>query len=401
MGVEALLRLVAGRDKRGPVREQASIAALALVLATGCQLFGGVRIHEIAIASGKPSNVAVIASVTRDGKPVADLPRSAFRVEENGQKLDPLSTHLQLLSPALVTGFQTVLLLDLNDASSESRRKQLAKAAGAFVRRVRRRQGVTVMVFDGAAKARVVSEYSPEPHATGPDQLDELLKLPARDPSRNLRGAVKQALQALDARLDGSKRPVRRGTLVTFTRGPDLAGRVASNDFEALLDDSDDQLVYVGVTGDPIDEDADTLGSAGRVMSQGKDTLAIAFDEAASLVSRLAGKYYLLSYCSPARAGKPMLRVTVAVPNTDGDDETDSFESSFDAKGFFPGCKSSSPPRFARTSKRGSATTGSGSPPSAASHQSSGVVNQPSEPIPVEPPDEHVVPPPDKPGYAP
>jgi len=132
-----------------------------------------------------------------------------------------------------------------------------------------------------------------------------------------------------------------------------------------------------------------------------RDTLPIAFDETASLVSRLVGKYYLLSYCSPARAGKPVLRVTVAVPGTEGKEETDSFEATFDAKGFSPGCKSSSPPRFARTRKRGAVNAGSGSSTAAASQQSNGAVNSPSKPMPVEPPDEHVVPPPNKPGYAP
>jgi len=55
--------------------------------------------------------------------------------------------------------------------------------------------------------------------------------------------------------------------------------------------------------------------------------------------------FYLLSYCSPARAGKHEVRVEAVVKEGKGE-KTGSLVSSFDATGFAPGCDPSTPPSF-------------------------------------------------------
>ena len=82
----------------------------ALILLQGCQLFGGARIDELAIGTGKPSNVAAFVSVTRKGKPVVGLPASAFQLEENSQPInaetsEPASTNRNTLSTKNKTSF--------------------------------------------------------------------------------------------------------------------------------------------------------------------------------------------------------------------------------------------------------------------------------------------------------
>jgi hypothetical protein len=368
------------------------------MLLSGCHWFSAVRLENVATASGKPSNVAALVSVTKKGEPVRELDLAAFKVIEDGTTLTGEQADIRLLDPASVAAFHTVLLLDLGHATSEDRKRQLAKAAASFVRKVRRSQPVSVLVFDGSSRTRLVGDFSAEPNGSGPEQLDNLLMMVPSDPSRNLRGAVVNGLETLDNNLNRTARPIRRGTLVVFSRGPDIAGRVPSSEFEERTNGSEHQLVYVDVTGDGSDDETTQLGEHHAVRSQGPENLPIAFEEAGAIASRLTEQYYLISYCSPARAGQRTLRIEVTVPSTESEIETDGFETTFDATGFTPGCNSGSPPRFL-VGKRDTSKPASGvlktepivSPPSA-----------PADPQPVEPSrEESEVPPPNKPGYAP
>jgi hypothetical protein len=307
-----------------------------------------------------------------------------------------------LLDPSTVVAFHTVLLLDLGHASTEENKRQLAKAASSFVRKVRQRQPVTVLVFEGSARTRLVGDFTTEPNGSGPEQLDNLLAMAPADPSRNLRGAVLDGLDALDSRLEKSTRPVHVGTLVVFSRGPDVAGRISQTDFDQRLRNTDYQLVYLDVQGDTGDDVTDVLARRNRVDSQASDTLPIAFEEAGALANRLTQQYYLISYCSPARASTRQLRIEVRVPGGENETETDSIDTEFDATGFTPGCNAGSPPRFV-VKKRESET-----PPSPTKNTLGGKAE--GSPRSTEPSSKSVettkgtdteVPPPNKPGYAP
>lgn len=334
------------------MRWQKLALLLLLPVVSGCHaLFGGVRLTELATASGKPSNVAMLVTVEKKGQPVADLGPAAFQLTENDQLLDAQAVDLRLLDPSTVATFHTVLVLDLGHANSDERRRQLARAAAAFVRRARQKQGVTVIAFDGSNRTRTVAEFSVESNGSGPEQLDNLLQIAPIDPSRNLHGAVVAALNVLDARLARSQRPVRLGSLVVFSRGPDVAGRVKSEVFEKSVSRTEHQLVYVDVAGDPESSETSSLASAGRIDAPSADSVPIALEDAAIHVNKLLSRYYLLSYCSPGRAGERELEVTVQVTDADGDIERDSVDTRFSSDGFSAGCSSSTPPRFATRRK--------------------------------------------------
>jgi len=55
----------------------------------------------------------------------------------------------------------------------------------------------------------------------------------------------------------------------------------------------------------------------------------------------LTRRYYLLSYCSPARAGKHEVKIEAVADGSSGE-----IGYSFDAKGFTPGCDPGKPPPF-------------------------------------------------------
>jgi len=309
-----------------------------LTLLQGCQLFGGARIDELAIGTGKPSNVAAFVSVTRKGKPVAGLPASAFQLEENSQPINAETSQLQLVDATHHAAFHAVLLVDISESSQPEARRLVSKAAAAFVRRARRGQTVTVVAYDGSDKVKVVGEYPVDPRADAPEMVDALISLVPADPSRNLRGAVAQGIDILNERLESSGNTVRLGTLTVFTRGPDLAGRFSKKELDKALSENTHKLVAIDVTGSTLDDTSDLVSENGFIHAQSADTIPIAFEEAATLVDGLREQYYLISYCSPSRAGVRKLTVTVSIPDSDGKDDKESFSAPFDATGFSAAC---------------------------------------------------------------
>jgi hypothetical protein len=318
-----------------------------ITVTNGCQVLGGVKVTEVATASGKPSNVATMVTVTQDGQPVSSLAPAAFRLSENGKLLENRAVDLRLLDPARVAAFHTVLLVDMSHAATDEDRQQFSDAAAYFIRSVRVRQSVTVLGFDGSPKTRLIGEFPVDVTGAGVEHIEK--KLSAKlDPSRDLRSAVLQALELLDNRLDRTARPVRIGTLVVFARGPDVAGRVSVAEFEARLSQTKHQIVSINLTGDPPNDQSSQWSKDGKIQALAIESLPIAFEEAASAVEKLSGQYYLLSYCSPARAGENRLRVEVQVVSDELQVDTSDVEASFSALGFTRGCSSANPPQFAR-----------------------------------------------------
>jgi len=69
--------------------------------------------------------------------------------------------------------------------------------------------------------------------------------------------------------------------------------------------------------------------------------IATSFEAAAARVEAMSNRYYLLGYCSPARAGKHVVRIETTANGKSG-----SLEYEFDAKGFGPNCDPNRPPAF-------------------------------------------------------
>jgi hypothetical protein len=265
---------------------------------------------------------------------------------------------------------------------------------------VRQKQVVTVLAFDGSPRTRLVGDFTVEVNGTGPEQLENLMMMVPSDPSRNLHGAVTAALDALDSRLERSGRSIRLGTLVVFSRGPDVAGRVRANDLDERLSHTEHQLVYVNVTGDPTSAQTSRLTTRGKIEAEASDTLPIAFEQAAQLANKLANQFYLLSYCSPARAGERRLRIEVEVNDEDGDAHTDAIDTHFDATGFSPSCNAQTPPRFT-LALRASSDRNAATPPKTAATNSTASETPTTTDDPIEPDSEIEVPPPKNRGYAP
>ena len=78
-----------------------------------------------------------------------------------------------------------------------------------------------------------------------------------------------------------------------------------------------------------------------KVRPSVKERIEAAFDDVAALIEAAGKKFYLLSYCSPARAGTHTLTVEVETAGRTG-----SLETPFNADGFGPKCNPSKEPVF-------------------------------------------------------
>jgi hypothetical protein len=374
--------------------------------AFGCSLLRGVEVDSVATSVQKPSNVALYVSVLDGKNPVSSLMVENFKVFENEQLVPTDQSQLTLLDRDLAAVHHTLVLVDMSQSKDDESKRLIARAVAGFVARTRADQAVTVYAFDGSPDLALIGEF-PRAVAT-PEALEELAPLRSyavRDPSRNLYGALGQGLKELDTRLMQGQKPVRIGTLVVFTRGPDVAGRSNEEQVRDLLDQTPHHVVSVGVGETEGDYYLDDIGRAGVIRAQAANTVGVALEEAATKVSSLYDMYYLVSYCSPARAGARRLRLEVAFSTPEGDEKTGDVEQDFDANGFGPGCDPTTPPRFVVNTGQGvpSVTVPESTPapatPSAPKTQPSATPE--AEPESPEPEGDEIVPPPPKPGYAP
>jgi hypothetical protein len=130
-----------------------------------------------------------------------------------------------------------------------------------------------------------------------------------------------------------------------------VAGRVERDKAHDLVWESAYDVLVIG-TGDPQTGDAGAeFARQGVVEPQSVNTLPIAFEEAGDRALGELQKYYLVSYCSPARAGTRRLRLEVSYTNKEGEEHTGDFDMEFSAKSFGPGCNSAQAPRLTLTPK--------------------------------------------------
>jgi hypothetical protein len=330
-----------------------------------------IEVESVAISAQKPSNVAVYLWATSRGEPLTELSESDFRIYEDGQLVDAEQAGLTLLERELAVEHHTVLLVDMSGEKTEVH-AEIARGVATFVQRVRQSQGVTVYAFDGSKQLQLVGEFERQPEAAEPESIPALEEWNPRDTSRDLNTAVLEGLMQLDARLMRVQKAVRIGTLVVFSRGPDLAGRVTNEQLLNALDQTERQLYGLGMV-DSTRDGLDAIGRSGTVRAQSYATLAGEFESTAAVVDGALRRHYLLSYCSPSRAGTRQLRVEVVVADADGRELRGDVELRFDATGFGPGCDPKAIPRFvlqgADTADQPAADTPAvsvGTPPTAA-----------------------------------
>lgn len=315
---------------------------------SGLALFGavtslacgsGVQLEPVSVKAAPPGRVVAVVSVSDHGSPAEDLSPDNFEVREGHVALDPAQVGLRVQPFGQLAGHEAVVLVDGSHAFADNERAPLGAALSQLIDRLRFHQSVTLLIFDGSAVLRSIARYPRNPLAAplGKDPgIERLLSYKPRDKSSSLYSAIVSGRKALDARLSKAATVPPLGSLVVVARGPDLAGRADEAAARAALSGQRSFLLKVGTWSR--DTSLDWVGDDGTRAAASLGTLGTPVDELARLVDEVFLRRYLVSYCSPARAGKRTVEWVVKLRDEDGNTRQAHAESEVDATGFNASC---------------------------------------------------------------
>jgi hypothetical protein len=319
----------------GCMNRSALLSFLApLVLASGCV---GLRVQLVQASVQKPSQVALFFSVeTPDRNPVPGLTAEQFHIFEDGKPVSPSESKQTILNPDIAVMQYTLLLVDMSGSVTGSGELAALQAPiDDFTKTVSQHQQTAVYAFDGRPDIVRLAGFSASPHVS-------LASFKPKDPSTNLNGAIVEAIKVLQQEMQRSPAQLPLGTLVVFTDGTDHAARVTHDALMQALDAVDFSVLVIGV-GSEIDQgELEAIGRDGTALSKDPGATAKAFSDIAARIAGYSKSFYLLSYCSPARAGEHELEVDPQTP--DGTSGELTFK--FSAAGFGPDCDPTRKPVF-------------------------------------------------------
>jgi len=275
---------------------------------------------------------------TKGGEPVADLTPQDFKIYEDGDPVSILESKQTILQPEVAAIHYTLLLVDMSGSVVDSGdMPALIQAAQSFSDRVGPYQKVAVYTFDGSPHLTPLVGFG----GNARSGIASLATRRPRDPSTNLNGAVVEGVRALQQQMDHAPVPLRFGTLVVFTDGTDHAHRTSAEDVTHALDGAGFETYAIGVGQETDSRQLGHIGRSGTYASKDRADIQKGFDEIAARIEAASRRYYLLSYCSPSRAGEHEVEVEAHARSTSG-----RLRYHFDANGFGPNCDPNQRPAF-------------------------------------------------------
>jgi hypothetical protein len=316
------------------------------VASTGC---ASLRLTAIKATEQRPSNVAVYFKV-RDsgGTPIGGLKAEGFRIYEDDQLVSQYESKQTILNPEVAAVHYTLLLVDMSGSvsSASATVDSLVQAVSTFTERVEKQQKVGIYAFDGSPDLYPIVPFTDQA-GNAKAGAAQLATFKPKDPSTNLNGGVVKALDELDNALGKATQPLKFGTLVVFTDGTDRANRVPAGDMMQHIREKPFDVFAIGLGAEISPEQLANIGKSGTAMAADKNAIIKAFDDVGAKVEAETNCYYLLSYCSPSRAGQHQVRIQAFIKNAeDGSERVGNLTDDFDATGFAPGCDPNTPPSF-------------------------------------------------------
>jgi hypothetical protein len=307
-----------------------------IVAAGGC---AGLKLQMVDASVRKPSNVAVYFTVdTRSGQPIAGLTPQDFRIYEDKQPVSILESKQTILNPEVAAIHYTLLLIDMSGSVVDSGdMPTLIQAASSFGERVGPYQKVAVYTFDGSPHITPIVGFGGNVRGG----INALGSRRPRDPSTNLNGAVIEGVRLLTQQMEHAPLPLRFGTLVVFTDGTDRAHRASPEDVDRSLDGAGFETYVIGVGQEVDSHQLGRIGRSGTFASQNRADVQRGFDEIGARIEAASKRYYLLSYCSPSRAGEHEVEIEANAAGTSG-----RLAYRFNANGFGPNCDPNQRPSF-------------------------------------------------------
>jgi hypothetical protein len=316
----------------------------ASLLLGGC----GLKITRIQTAADKPSNVAVYFKVEdARGEPVGGMTAEQFEIYEDDELVSVHESQQTILNPEVAASHYTLLLVDMSGSVAESDDfPMISQAAELFTSEVAANNKVAIYAFDGSEKIHKITDFTGSAGGAQ-SKANSLSGFTPKDPSTNLNGAVIQGLEVLDEGLEKAENPLRIGTLVVFTDGTDRAARVPESEMLEAVGNTPYDVFAIGLGSELSEKDLQQIGKSGTALAKDSSEIQTAFETIGKRIEQLTKSYYLLSYCSPARAGAHTVTVKGKhTPEGKKGEVTGELETEFDATGFDKGCDPNQKPKF-------------------------------------------------------
>ena len=315
-------------------------AAVVAACCTGCYR---TKLALVDASVQKPSNVALYFSIRdREGAPVSGLKASDFEIYEDSKLISTFESKQTILNPKVATIRYTLLLLDMSGSIIESGQAPLIQeAVGEFLSGMGTDDPVAIYAFDGREDIVPVAEFGVS-EAARSKRIFNIGSFWNEDPSTNLNGAIVKAVDVIEQAEEASDVPLRFGTLVIFTDGTDRAHRATSKEARRALLRSKVDSYVIGLGGEVDEKEMRYLSTSGVVQIAAKDDVVSAFRDMGQKLRAQGTMYYLLSYCSPSRAGRHKITVRTTVGKDKG-----RLNYAFAAEGFEPNCDPYTTPGFA------------------------------------------------------
>lgn len=245
-----------------------------------------------------------------------------FRILENGVDItENVESEAEVIDKDVES--YVTLVLDMSDSVAESEDLgELVARLRSMVEAIEPDGGDPPVYFSVYVFGRFVREYVPFTRDFG--AVDDALGAIEDDPAAItdlVNGAGTSLFEAVEIGINRTQRirelrdavtrggVLTTGTIVVVTDGMDSsAGDLPSN----LIDNTLNQVISIGISGDVNDEDLTEIGRDGNFLAPTPDQWPIAFDTVAQRVAEYPDRAYLLAYCSSTTEGEPIVEVTVA-----------------------------------------------------------------------------------------
>jgi len=132
-----------------------------------------------------------------------------------------------------------------------------------------------------------------------------------------------------------------------FTDGTDHASRVSRDTLHAALSEVDVEVYAIAVGSEVNDEEIRAIGRNGTFTSKNSADISRGFNEIGARIEGFSKRYYLLSYCTPARAGHHNVEIEAVKGRMSG-----RLGYDFKADGFGPNCNPNQKPAFSTRNPR-------------------------------------------------